>query len=687
MYSMLLKYLEKIFRRIIYLSDIVFTPKYNPFYYLGAIAISFLVLIFISGIYLFIFYKIAAPYESVKYMTEGQWYIGTIMRGIHRYASSGLVITAILHLLHVYFTDRYRHWRTVAWISGLAILISLWFTGVIGYWLVWDERAQMIAQVTTEFLDHLPIFKGMLSLSFAQDQLVTGLFFFITLLVHIFVPLFLFFLLWVHVMKLSKPELTPPGKMAYGIAGFMLLISIVKPVATLLPANSRKIISVTGIDWFYLFPYPVINTIPVWAIWLIAIMSLGLLAAIPWFIRTKRASAAVIIQEACTGCELCFKDCPYDAIHMRPRTDDKPYELEAIVMPERCAGCGICVGSCSFDSIILPDRNANNVLDEIKRVLSEIQHSKRPAILGMGCSYSVAVSETDLKSVSPDMENIRFITLPCAGMIHRSWIEHAFNAGADGVFVLGCQMNDCQYRFGNKWIDERFSYERSPRLNRSVDKSKIRVFWLAQAQKKELLKGLRDFEKELGSKKQEARGQKSEFRSRLRYAFSAATLIIPALIILNFSDTPFTFSNPNDSRLVLSVRHTSRKVVDCDELGMINREADKYRESLKTTGVHMQLSKMGDCSRERNPVYIELYIDNKKVLARDYFAGGIKSDGPSFVFEKYSLKPGVHNVLVKMRDSGAQDHFDYTVQGEIEFKSGYLKVVDFDETKKQLRIS
>src|SRR3989338_7180092 len=109
----------------------IFTPRYNPFYYLGAITIFFLWMLLVSGIYLFIFYEIGAPYESVKYITREQWYLGGIMRSIHRYAADGMVISATLHLLRVYLTDRYRQWRWVAWVSGIVLLGAIWITGIV----------------------------------------------------------------------------------------------------------------------------------------------------------------------------------------------------------------------------------------------------------------------------------------------------------------------------------------------------------------------------------------------------------------------------------------------------------------------------------------------------------------------------------------------------------------------------
>jgi len=64
--------------------------SFNPLHYLGAIAIFFLWLLLASGIYLFIFYSIGEPYESVRRMTEVQWYAGGIMRSVHRYSADGL---------------------------------------------------------------------------------------------------------------------------------------------------------------------------------------------------------------------------------------------------------------------------------------------------------------------------------------------------------------------------------------------------------------------------------------------------------------------------------------------------------------------------------------------------------------------------------------------------------------------
>ena len=54
----------------------IFTPRYNPMYCLGAISVFLMGVLFVTGVYLFIFYRISAPYDSVRAVTEGHFYAG-----------------------------------------------------------------------------------------------------------------------------------------------------------------------------------------------------------------------------------------------------------------------------------------------------------------------------------------------------------------------------------------------------------------------------------------------------------------------------------------------------------------------------------------------------------------------------------------------------------------------------------
>ena len=57
-------------------------------------------------------------------------------------------------------------------------------------------------------------------------------------------------------------------------------------------------------------------------------------------------------KDKCSGCELCIKSCPYDAIEI----------VEQIaVLNERCTGCGACLDSCKKGAILSDLREAEEV--------------------------------------------------------------------------------------------------------------------------------------------------------------------------------------------------------------------------------------------------------------------------------------------------------------------------------------
>ncbi|MBI5048144.1 MAG: hydrogenase iron-sulfur subunit [Deltaproteobacteria bacterium] len=468
-----------------------------------------------------------------------------------------------------------------------------------------------------------------------------------------------------------------------------MVLAVIKPAASLQPANTNKLISIIGLDWFYLFIYPVLKGMPAWLSWVMMSAVTITVTIVPWLIRSKKPAPAEIIKDECTGCSQCFEDCPYEAIHMMPRTDGKPYDMEAFVISKRCASCGICVGSCSFNAVNFPDKTEKNIIEEIKNAMAGIKGGKEPDILGIVCSYSTDLCEIidPATSAVKGMPNVKIITVPCAGMIQPSWIELSLNSGANGVFICGCQMSDCHYRLGNKWLEDRLIGERLPILRQNIDRSLIRIYWQSALRTKDLLAEIKIFQEDIKNKKQKDYLPEKTRIKKGRLALASITMSIPAALVFYFSNANYMFSNPNDSLLKLGIKHAGKRVVECDEFKLLAEEAKKYSEELKQTGMaQMDVTRLGNCSRERHPVYMEMYIGNEKRLTKSYKSSGWKRDGSSFVYEKFLLKPGRHSLLIKMRDGENDNSFNYTFEGSIETRAGQTITIDFDEHEKRFFI-
>ncbi len=489
--------------------DNIFTHKYNPLYYLGAIAVFFMWVLLITGVYLLIYYKISVEhaYESIQYLSEEQWYLGGAVRSLHRYASDGLIVVVVTHLLRVLITDRYRLWRWLPWVSGVVILIVLWFTGILGYWMVWDERAQLIAVMTSEMLDYIPIFTGLLTRAFLTSDTVTGLLFFLIIFTHIVVPLWLFFIVWVHVTRISRPIIYPPRVVSVAIVLILMVLAALKPALSTAPADLARIPVEIPIDWFYLFFFPLYEATSPGTFWVVVASSTLLLFAVPWLTRPERREKAEIIPDSCVGCEQCDEDCPYEAIYMKPddtRERSNTSYMKAAIIPRRCAGCGICIGSCDYRAVRLGEWTDVAIREDISTILSstpeEGGEGGSPTVFGFVCAHSVKTSSTGHAETGgiEDTAGVKVMTLPCIGMVLPSMIEHALEAGADGVFICGCRVGDCHYREGGKWLELRLLGVRQPTLRRPVDPSRIRVWWLSATEAGELQREVGLFKNSLG---------------------------------------------------------------------------------------------------------------------------------------------------------------------------------------------
>lgn len=156
-----------------------FGAELNPFYYLGALGFYFFWVVVISGAYIYAFYKtgIQLSYPSVEYISIDQWYLGGIMRSLHRYASDALVVVMLLHLIREFILGRYRGARWFAWLTGIPLIWLIFGAGINGYWMVWDRLAQYLTISTVEWFDWLPIFSEPMSRSFLTQEVLNDRFF------------------------------------------------------------------------------------------------------------------------------------------------------------------------------------------------------------------------------------------------------------------------------------------------------------------------------------------------------------------------------------------------------------------------------------------------------------------------------------------------------------------------------
>lgn len=363
------------------LVNAVTTSKYNPFYYHGALPQFYLWVLFLSGLLLFAYYipvidsaydssRIINAWTSVEYITKTIPF-GAVIRAIHRYAGDAMVIAIVLHALRVWFTDRYRQYRWVQWISGVVLLVAVLFIGQTGYYLVWDDRSLLLTRMTASSFEALPLVGQALKTWFLNGADITNFTMVNFLFIHIGLSFALLFGLWIHYVRMQRPVITPPPVMNYILVAILLFFVALFPITSGPMANLTQQPTSFDVDWFFLWPYVLMAGMPLSVYWLTMITGTVFFAALPWvFVKNEPIETAEVVIDKCTGCNLCSVDCPWAAIEMVPAPAGSRFKLLATVKPYRCTGCGVCVGACAFDAIDLPDLPDANVMAQIKALAS-----------------------------------------------------------------------------------------------------------------------------------------------------------------------------------------------------------------------------------------------------------------------------------------------------------------------------
>ncbi len=125
-------------------------PKVNWWFTLGSASLFVALNQMITGILLTIYY-VPTPdhaYNSVQFIST-QVPAGWLIRGLHHYGASAMVILVALHMLRVIFYGAYKYPREVTWFSGVVLLLVTIGFGFTGYLLPWDQKAYWATTVGT----------------------------------------------------------------------------------------------------------------------------------------------------------------------------------------------------------------------------------------------------------------------------------------------------------------------------------------------------------------------------------------------------------------------------------------------------------------------------------------------------------------------------------------------------------
>lgn len=133
-------------------------PKTNWLYTLGSATLFIAVNQIVTGILLTVYY-VPTPdhaYESVQYITT-QVPAGWLIRGLHHWGASAMVVVSVLHMLRVILHGAYKFPREVTWFSGVALLLTVIGFGFTGYLLPWDQKAYWATTVGTRIAEVTPV--------------------------------------------------------------------------------------------------------------------------------------------------------------------------------------------------------------------------------------------------------------------------------------------------------------------------------------------------------------------------------------------------------------------------------------------------------------------------------------------------------------------------------------------------
>jgi quinol-cytochrome oxidoreductase complex cytochrome b subunit len=132
-------------------------PKTNWWNTLGSASLFLFILQGLTGIFLTVYYTPSPDhaYDSITYIMEGVAF-GWLIRGIHHWGATLMVLLVFIHMLRVFFTASFKFPRELTWLIGIGLFLATLGMGFTGYLLPWNQKSYWATVVGTQIAGTVP---------------------------------------------------------------------------------------------------------------------------------------------------------------------------------------------------------------------------------------------------------------------------------------------------------------------------------------------------------------------------------------------------------------------------------------------------------------------------------------------------------------------------------------------------
>jgi quinol-cytochrome oxidoreductase complex cytochrome b subunit len=124
---------------------------------LGGISATLVVVLALTGVLLMFRYEptVDRAYASIQEL-EAEVVFGSLIRAVHHWSASLLIITTFLHMTRVFLSGGFKQGRLTNWLVGVGLMMLVLVFNFTGYLLPWDQLAYWAMTVSTTMVSYSP---------------------------------------------------------------------------------------------------------------------------------------------------------------------------------------------------------------------------------------------------------------------------------------------------------------------------------------------------------------------------------------------------------------------------------------------------------------------------------------------------------------------------------------------------